>query len=226
MRKVLLLAFACCMVTAVSGQDRLALRDSLDASASRLAFHPDSVDLRLRKAGYNLQLEQWQYAKDEYDYVLKRHPNNIAALYFRAYANEKLKRLHFARLDYEAVLGLIPNHFEARLGLSLLCQKMGRTTEALDMINLLVVQHPDSAIAYAARAGIEVERNLDDLAEEDFTEAINRDSQNTDFILNRAVIRIRLKRKEKALDDLDRLVELGVPRYALSEYFSSCKNLR
>ena len=223
MRKGFFLAFAFCVAAAANAQDHQALRDSLAVAADRLSFYPDSVDLRLRKAGFNLQLEQWQYAKDEYDYVLKRHPNNIAALYFRAYVNEKLNRLHFAKLDYEGVLSLIPNHFEARLGLSLLSQKMGRTTDALNQINLLVEQHPDSAIAYAARAGIEVERNLYDLAEGDFTEAIIRDGRNVDYILNRAVVRIHLKRKEEAKEDLERLVALGISRYALSEYFSACK---
>ena len=222
-KRGILLAVACWMAMTVTAQDRQALLDSLAVATDRLSFRPDSVDLRLRKAGFNLQLEQWQYAKDEYDYVLKRHPENIAALYFRAYANEKLNRLHFAKLDYEGLLALIPSHFEARLGLSLLCQKMGRTTEALDQINLLAVQHPDSAIAYAARAGIEVERNLYDLAEEDFSEAINRDDRNIDYLLNRAAVRIRLKRKNEAWEDLERLVKLGVPRYALSEYFSACK---
>ena len=204
-------------------QDLSALRDSLAVVTDSLGYHPQSVDLRLRKAGYNLQLDQWQYAKEEYDYILKRHPHNVAALYFRAYANQRLNRLHFAKLDYENVLRIVPTNFEARLGLSLLCQKMGRLTEALDHANILVIQHPDSSIAYAARAGIEEERHFLNQADEDYTEAIQREPANTDYLLNRALVRIRLKRKPDALEDLNRLVSLGIPRYALAEYFKQCR---
>lgn len=207
----------------ISAQEYQELRDSLAIATDRLAYHPDSTDLRLRKAGFNLELEQWQYAKEEYDYILRRHPENIAALYFRAYANERLHRNHFAKLDYENLLSMLPTHFEARLGLALLCLKMGRTTDAFDNINMLIEQHPDSAIAYAARAGMEVERKMDEMAEYDYTEALRREPTNTDYLLNRAIIRIRLQRKEDARTDLERLVELGLPRYSLQDFFSLCK---
>lgn len=207
----------------IFAQEYQELRDSLAVATDRLAYHPDSTDLRLRKAGFNLELEQWQYAKEEYDYILRRHPENIAALYFRAYANERLHRNHFAKLDYENLLSMLPTHFEARLGLALLCLKMGRTTDAFDNINMLIEQHPDSAIAYAARAGMEVERKMDEMAEYDYTEALRREPTNTDYLLNRAIIRIRLQRKEDARTDLERLVELGLPRYSLQDFFSLCK---
>lgn len=209
--------------TYTSAQVAENLRDSLVEATERLAFFPDSTDLRLRKAGFNIQLEQWQYAKDEYDYILRRHPNNIAALYFRAYVNECLSRLHFAKLDYENLLSIIPSHFEARLGLALLCQKMGRFTEAFDHINYLVEQHPDSALAYAVRAGIELEREMYDVSEYDYTEAIARDPNNKDYYLNRAIVRIRLRRKHDARNDLEKLVQLGIQRYSLNEYFMLTK---
>ena len=63
---------------------RQQLRDSLAAASQELSFHPDSLDLRLRKASWNVQLEQWQYARDEYDYVLDRNPQNVAALLIRS----------------------------------------------------------------------------------------------------------------------------------------------
>ncbi len=47
-----------------------ALRDSLSKATEVLAYHPDSIDLRLKKAAWNIQLEQWQYAKDDLDKVL------------------------------------------------------------------------------------------------------------------------------------------------------------
>ena len=204
-------------------QQREALRDSLKKATEALEYHPDSVDLRLKKAAWNLQLEQWQYAKDEYDRVLSKDQHNIAALYYRAFANQKLGRYNFARLDYEHLLQRVPGHFSALLGLALLNQKDKHHTEALNQINLLVSQHADSAVAYAARAGIEVEQGMLELGEYDYSEAIKRDQKNTDYLLNRAELRIQLGKTEKAREDLDRLVSLGVPRPALKNWYRRLK---
>ena len=76
-----------------------ALRDSLAAATDVLAYHPDSIDLRLKKAAWNIQLEQWAYAKDDLDKVLFLNNTNIAGLFYRAFVNEKMKRYNFARLD-------------------------------------------------------------------------------------------------------------------------------
>lgn len=209
--------------SAIRSQDYNSLQDSLRIATERLAFSPDSIDLRLRKAGFNLQLEQWQYAKEEYDKVLKKQNNNVAALFFRAYANKHLKRLHHAKQDYEHLLTILPKHFEARLGLALLCQEMGRITDAFDHINYLVEIYPDSSTTYAARAGMEVENNMYEIAELDISEAISREPGNIDYILQRALIRIHLNRKSDALDDLLALIKLGVPRKQLLPYFRMCK---
>ena len=55
-------------------ETREQFRDSLKAATELLAYHPDSTDLQLRKAGWNIQLEQWDYAKNEYDKILAREP--------------------------------------------------------------------------------------------------------------------------------------------------------
>lgn len=89
---------------ALAQQEGAALRDSLAHATDVLAYHPDSVDLRLKKAAWNIQLEQWNYAKDELDKVLFLNQTNIAGLFYRAFVNEKLKRYNFARLDYQNLL--------------------------------------------------------------------------------------------------------------------------
>lgn len=204
-------------------QSRQQLRDSLAVASERLSFHPDSLALRLEKAAWNVQLEEWQYARDEYDYVLKRDPSNIAALFYRAFVNEKQKRYKFARLDYENLLYIVPGNFEAMLGLALLNQKDSRYTDALNMINLLVAQNPDSAVAYAARAGIELERKMYVPSEYDFGKAIDLDPTNTDYLLSRANVRLLMRRKKEAREDLDEMVRLGVPRANLVDWYSKCR---
>lgn len=195
------------------------LRDSLSKATETLAYHPDSIDLRLKKVSWNIQIQQWQYAKDDLDKVLFLQPSNVAGLYYRAYVNERLNRYKFARLDYENLLQIVPGNFEAQLGLALLNQKDKHFTEALDQINILVQMNPDSAIAYAARGGIEVERKMYDLAEYDYAKAHELDSANTDYLYNLVEVSIQLKHKESALAALDNLQHIGVPRPKLNYYY-------
>lgn len=204
-------------------EDRKALRDSLKLAMEQLSYHPDSVDLRLRKAAWNMQLGEWQYAKDEYDWVISHHPDHLAARYYRAYANTQLRRYNFARLDYENVLRVVPGNFDARLGLALLNQKDHHYTEAMDGVNLLVSSYPDSATAWAARAGIEKERDMKELAVYDYGEALRREPDNRDWLLARADLLIALRRYEEARRDLDRLVEIGVARGELREMYRKAK---
>jgi tetratricopeptide (TPR) repeat protein len=155
--------------------------------------------------------------------VLRRDPQNVAALFYRAFVNEKMHRYNFARRDYEAVLSMVPGNFESRLGLALLNQKDHHYTEAIDHINLLVSQYPDSAVAYAARGGMEVERGMLELAEYDFGKAISLAPCNTDYRLSRADVRLRLKRKDEAREDLDEMVKRGVSRANLADWYAKCR---
>lgn len=222
-RLTLILLLVLVLSPSVRAQDRQALRDSLALAADRLAYHPDSIDLRLKKASWNVELEQWQFALDEYSYIIDRQPDNLAARFFRAFVNEKLHRNKFARLDYESVLMHAPGHFEALLGLALLCQKEKRYTEAYNHINVLVDLHPDSAVAYAARAGMEYDRKMYDLAEYDYREAMRLQPANTDYAVNHIDVLLLLKRKDEAREELDRLVAAGMARQSLRQLYDRCR---
>lgn len=223
MKHILAFTLMLCLPTGAIAQNNNPLRDSLKVATERLSYHPDSIDLRLRKAGWNIQLEEWQNAKIEYDIVLRHEPTNIAALYYRAYCNDRLGRYNFARLDYQNLLTLVPGNFEARLGLALLNEKDHHYTEALDGINQLVAAHPDSAIAWAARAGIESEHGMKELAAYDYGEALKRDPDNKDYLLARADLNISLGNAIDARHDLDRIVKLGTPKAALKEWYGKLK---
>lgn len=222
-KNIIVTAIMLSAATAISAQSNAALRDSLKTATDRMEYAPDSVDLRLKKASFNLQLEQWSYAMDEYNYILRREPNNLAALFYRAYTNEKLHRYNFARLDYENLLTIVPGNFEGQLGLALLNQKDNRHTEALDQINRLVSQYPDSAVAYAARAGIEREQGMITLSLFDYSEAIKRDPGNAEYRIDYIDALIADKKKDEARRELDRLVNMGFPRARLRNFYKRCK---
>jgi tetratricopeptide repeat protein len=200
------------------------LRDSLLVATHRLEENVASVDLRLKRASWYLLLEKWSSAKDDYDIILAHNPNNIGALFFRAYANERLGRYGFARQDYNNLLKLAPGHFEAQLGLVLLNEKDKHYTEAMDGINSLIEQAPDSAIAYAVRAGIEKERGLLTLAEYDYTQAIIRDVNNIDYIIQRIEVYIKQKKYKQAKRDVDLLKKLGASFCDIKPFLDKLKN--
>lgn len=218
MRTVVLAVVLAFSILGVKAQSDRSLRDSLKVATEQLAYHPDSIDLRLRKAALNVQLRQWNYAKDEYDYVLRLYPDNIAALFYRAYVNEQLMRYKFARIDYENLLRLVPGNFEAQLGYALLNQKDKHYTEAYNQINRLVQQFPDSAVAYAARAGIEVERGMYELAEYDYSEAVRR-HRTDDYLLALVDVKLRLRKHSEARKLLDEMVRNGYPKGTLKDLY-------
>lgn len=221
---------ACVSSLALSAQNKSntnqALRDSLAQATDILAYHPDSIDLRLKKAAWNIQLEQWSYAKDDLDKVLFLNNTNIAGLFFRAFVNEKMKRYNFARLDYQNLLVLVPGNFQAQLGLALLNEKDKHYTEAYDGINSLIEQYPDSALAYAARGGIEKERGRLELAEYDYAKAMELDAKNKDYVLNHVDLLITLGRKNEAYEDLKILMNLGVHSGELAAFRTRLRKLK
>ena len=107
--------------------------------------------------------------------------------------------------------------------MALLNEKDRHFTEALDGINQLVSAYPDSAVVWAARAGIEGERGMNELSEYDYSEALKRAPDNKDYLLARADLRIKLRRFADAQADLDTLVRLGTPRAALKDWYDKVR---
>ena len=207
----------------MSAQTPAEWRDSLARLNDSIRYYPHSTDLRLRKAAVNIELEQWDYAVEEYSRVLQIDPKNLAALYYRAYVNNSLRRYDLAKADYEAFLSLVPKHFEAQLGLAMVKRKMGRRVDAMDEMNRLVQLFPDSALAYAARAGYEAELQQYELSLYDWDEALKRAPASIDYQVSKVDVLIAMKRHDEAWQTLQSLLKQGVPRAALKEWIDKCK---
>ena len=150
------------LAESASGQTPKEWRDSISVLIQQLDQHPNSIDLRLKKAEANINLSQYDYAIDEYSKVLKLDDKNLAAHY------------DMARADYEAFLAIQPEHLEAHLGLAHVLQLLGRKADATDELNRCVLLFPDSADAYAARAAHETQLQQYDAALYDWDEALRQ----------------------------------------------------
>ena len=188
-----------------------------------IAKDPKNTDLRLKKAEANINLQQWEYAVEEYGNVLRIDNRNLAALYFRAFCHTQLRHYDLAKVDYESFLAIEPVHMEARLGLAHVLQKIGHKAETVDELNRIVQMFPDSADAYAARATYETEQKQYDIALYDWDEAIRRRPDNVDFVVSKVDILIRLGKRNEALEALDNAVNRGTPRGALKEWYDQLK---
>lgn len=206
-----------------SAQTRQEWRDSLTRLNDSIRLKPYDTDLRLRKAAVNIELEQWDYAAEEYGRVLRLDPKNLAALYYRAYVNTTLRRYDLAKSDYETFLTIVPKHFEAQLGLAMIKRKLEHSADALDELNRLVQAYPDSALSYAARAGYEAELKQYDLALYDWDEALKRAPRDKEYQVSKVDVLIAMKRYDEAWRLLEQLMRQGVPKAALKEWIDKCK---
>jgi tetratricopeptide (TPR) repeat protein len=197
-RKFLLLLACLYSWPCLAQSQPTAWRDSLRTLNRQIDLSPRSTDLRLKKAAVNIELEQWEYAAEEYGRVLQLDPKNLAALYYRAYTYTHLNRPDLAQGDYETFLTIVPRHFEARLGMAMTKRSLGRQVETMDELNLLVQQFPDSAMAYAARANYETELKQYDAALYDWDEAIRLRPGMADFIASKAQVLRAMKRDDEA----------------------------
>ena len=198
-------------------------RDSVSVLIEQINLNPNNLELRLNKAEANINLQQYEYARDEYSAVLKKDEKNLAALYFRAFCQTQLRQYSFARADYEAFLAIQPEHLEARLGLAHVLQLLGRKTDAADELNRAVQMFPDSTDAYAARAAFETQQEQYDAALYDWDEALRLAPKNAELTASKVDVLLRLGRKKEAREALDQAVKQGTPRAALREWYDKCK---
>lgn len=211
--------------SALHAQNAQQWRDTLEVLNSQIKQETKyNVDTHLRKAAANLQLQQYDYAINEYTEVLTYSAHNLAALFYRAYAHQNLRHYVLAVNDYQDLLKWTPLHFEARLGLSYVYQKMGDKQRAYDELNTLVEQHPDSASAFVARASFEQEvlKQLS-VALYDWQQASALKPGNREYQLSQVNLLIGMKRKQDAIDLLDKMVRGGIPRGSLISYYKKCK---
>ncbi len=166
-------------------------RDSVSVLIDAINKNPKDVNLRLLKGEANINLKQWEYAVQEYGYVLRLDEKNLAALFFRAFCHTQLRHYDLAKVDYETFLTIQPEHFEAHIGLAHTLRQLGRRTDTFDELNRIVQLFPDSAEAYAARASYEVEQGLYNAAVYDWDEALRLQPSNVEFAVSKVDALIR-----------------------------------
>ena len=222
MRKLLLITLFMYGICAQAQTPR-EWRDSVSVLIEAINKAPKNISLRLLKAEANINLQQWDYAVQEYGYVLRLDEQNLAALFFRAFCHTQLRHYDLAKFDYETFLTIQPEHFEAHLGLAHTLQKMGKKTDAFDELNRIVQLFPDSADAYAARAAYEADLKQYEAAVYDWDGALRLQPGNVEYAISKVNALIRQGRRQEAREQLDAIVRGGTPRGALKQWYDQLK---
>jgi tetratricopeptide (TPR) repeat protein len=137
-----------------------------------------------------------------------------------------LRQYALAKNDYETLLKIVPINMEARLGLAMADEKLGRRTDAMDQYNQLVQMFPDSAVCYASRAAFETSVNQYETALYDWSQAITLQPKNVDYIVTKTELLLQLEQREAALKELENAVQRGVPFGLLRDWFDKCRAKR
>ena len=137
---------------------------ALESYTYALNIAPRAVPILLNRATLNLEMGRNEQARVDYSLVQDLEKDNREALLMRAYIYVTQRDLKFARADHERLLKLDPQNYNARLGLATLEQKDGNLQKALEILNKMLVEDPQDAALYVARAGIQQDMPHVDLA--------------------------------------------------------------
>ena len=102
-------------------------------------------------------------------------------------------------------------------------QNEKRYKEAQESNNKMIIEYPDNAELYIARADIEREMGHIDLALTDLDEAIKLTPSSTSAYLLRGDIYLIQGKKMLAKSDFEKAIRLGVPSSQLVERLNQCK---
>ena len=192
--------------------------DALQSYTYALNIAPTAVPILLDRAA--LYMEKGMTDRAYLDYADKV---NKEALLMRAYIYTIRRDYKAARADYDRLLEIDPKSYSGRLGLATLEQKEGKFREALEIINKLLVENPDDATLYVARADVEREMEHVELALVDLEQAIRLSPSLIDAYLLRGDIYLLQKKKGLAKTDFEKAISLGVPQSDLYERLKQCK---
>lgn len=194
-------------------------KQALEQYNELLKHYPDYTDVRLARAELNLQLGKDAEAVTDANALLAPERQALltanmheSARFIRAAARYRLHLYAEARTDLHQLLKDNPANESARVLEALILEKTGRPNEALERLNLIVAAHPKSIEALTARAGIHTALGMHGPARADYDALIALCPDDANLYIERARVLISLEAFGQARRDLQRAMDLGVPR--------------
>lgn len=206
--------------------------EAFDSYARALELAPLATTIWMNRASLNLYLERYNQAREDYTRALDLERDNQTALLMRAYIYMKQSDYSAARADYRHLLRIAPFSYSGRLGYATLNRKMGRPEEALEILDGMLVRTrdltaqsaKDRATVLTVRAGVLIDLGRTESAMLDLEEAISLDNTQAEAYLTRGQIHLAQDRKDKAREDFQRAIALGIPQQEVAGLLQECKS--
>lgn len=142
------------------------------------------------------------------DSALLSAPNSVDNLIARALAREKAKQFDEAIADYKAALEQVSDHGLAKYNLGSLLNRLGKTEEGATYLEKSIEEQPELAYPYAEKAFRYMQNGVYDIALQEYNKAIAISGENTDYLLNRGKVKLKLADLNGAAKDFLRVMEL------------------
>lgn len=184
---------------------------------------PESLPFVEARAGLYLDLGNDGKALLDYDNMIDIDPEHVDAHACRGYIYYRRREYDKALRDYEFVLSRVPDHYRGGLGLALTLDCMGKATEAMDRMSILIGEYADRAELYAVRADMEARGGHTDMALLDWDKAVELAPDNAQYVLARGCLHYTAGNDRMSRRDWDKAVELGVPRGRIREIMKELK---
>ncbi|KAA6344382.1 Beta-barrel assembly-enhancing protease [termite gut metagenome] len=199
------------------------LDEAAESYTYALNFTPYSIPILLNRATVYMEQGFSNRAYVDYCQVLDKDKKNMEALLMRAYIYMMRRDYNASRMDYNSLLDVNSLHYSARLGLATLNQREEKFREAIDILEGLIAEYPTEMELYVARAEVEQNMNLPDLALIDIDRAIQLNPLSAEAFLLRGKINLAYKKKKTAKKDFEKAELLGISSSNLREWLQQCR---
>lgn len=197
-------------------------KGAIESYSAAISQYPNNTVFLSARAALYLRMENYKMAISDYSTIIGLNPSDTRAYAYRGYAYSKTREFDKAKTDFRTVTEREPDNFMAALGSAVVERQMGHNSEALNLLGLLIERFPDKAAPYVIRAEMESEREMNELAVIDLSNAIKIEPYK-DYFLQRGRLYLKLQQKHLARQDFEKAIELGVPRQLLADELKKCK---
>jgi tetratricopeptide (TPR) repeat protein len=199
------------------------LDEAVESYTYALNLAPYSIPVLLNRAAVYMEQGFSNRAYVDYCIVLDKDKKNTEALLMRAYIYMIRRDYNAARIDYNCLLEVDTLHYSARLGLATLNQREEKFREAMNILEELIAEYPIEMELYVARAEVEQNMNLPDLAIMDIDRAIQLNPLSAEAFLLRGKINLAYKKKKAAKKDFEKAKLLGISSSEVREWLQQCR---
>lgn len=184
---------------------------------------PKTVNILLARASVYMQLGMIDSAYNDYLEVIVNDVKNKEAMTMKAYIDFSRRDYTKSKESYNSLLKWYPDDYNGMLGLALVEQKEKHYEKASSILSSLIYNNPTDAKLYLARAEVEYERGVYELAVEDCNKAIELDNKYVQAIIMR--IKVNTKRNKNLLvkSDMKRLNKIGISSLEVKELLKDRK---